>query len=563
MVPLAFATALLFAPPASPSAAAEDVDRWLAAMRRGDAAVHLWSHDQWKQVLQAGRRFAPLSGIAASSSHAAAFVDWAYGLEPPPGDSAFLRAGDRARLAQLFFGPAVFARWWDLESRLDRAAREASPEALDALLRAAVFDFGRGLGRRQWERLRPARPFFVRREARAALLRVDRRVLLRHLIDRARPGAPEPLGFAALDLLADRVEAGDLGPLPAGEAFLERLALARLRHGRSVRERVAAGRLLAALRLDAAAPAGPRLIDPLLRLVRPDTPPLVLRAALQVLSAEPVERVPLFLARRLAEERGFCECASDDLRAAIARMVPSAPVDGPAAALVEWLERESAGGRWARHFELWRLRRAAREASPEPRYGSFLGIPIVGRRVALVIDVSGSMSEFIQEQTSATRKIDRAIAELDRTIAALPDGVRFDVITFESEAQSLLGRMRRADARIRRTARKAVARLDAEGSTNLHAALALAFGVGRVGQPVEGGSEERRPDQVIVLGDGEPTTGWVVDPLALLEETCRIARTMGTRIDTVALGDDADVALLGAMARRNGGVCVEHPRRSR
>jgi hypothetical protein len=160
----------------------------------------------------------------------------------------------------------------------------------------------------------------------------------------------------------------------------------------------------------------------------------------------------------------------------------------------------------------------------------FFGTKIRGRYVAFVIDNSGSMEQ--------SGKIQAAITELRRTIAALPKDTNVYVVFFNSEAfelQSCNGWIRVGSGQVGVMTRD-LAGVGAGGGTNPEPALRRAFGLGI------------RPDEIFFMTDGlmPPETAAVI---AGLNGQSR-ART---RVHTFAFGPDADQAALQAIAGANDG----------
>src|SRR5690606_26628015 len=111
------------------------------------------------------------------------------------------------------------------------------------------------------------------------------------------------------------------------------------------------------------------------------------------------------------------------------------------------------------------------------------------RDVIFVIDTSGSM---------AGPSIEQAKAALSLAIDRLAPGDRFNVIRFSNETEALFPGLRPWTADSLRAAQAAVARLEAEGGTEMRPALRLALGmIGANGDSEAGG----RLRQVVFLTD--------------------------------------------------------------
>lgn len=160
----------------------------------------------------------------------------------------------------------------------------------------------------------------------------------------------------------------------------------------------------------------------------------------------------------------------------------------------------------------------------------FFGTKIRGRYVAFVIDNSGSM-------TSAG-KIEAAINELRRTIAALPKDTNIYVVFFNSgafEVPSCSSWLRAGSGQIG-SLFKDLDGVGASGGTNPAPALTRAFSLGT------------RPDEVFFMTDGlmPPDTGAVISGLNGQSRAL-------TRVHTFAFGPDADQKTLQDIAAANQG----------
>ena len=160
----------------------------------------------------------------------------------------------------------------------------------------------------------------------------------------------------------------------------------------------------------------------------------------------------------------------------------------------------------------------------------FFGTRIRGRYIAFVIDNSGSMA--------AAGKLPAAIAELRRTIAALPPDANVYVVFFNSDAYELqgYGNWVRVGSPSRARLLAALSGVGADGSTNPEPALRRAFAL-----PV-------RPDEVFLMTDGLMPPD-VPSVIVALNGQSR-ART---RVHTYAFGPDADQRTLAEIARANDG----------
>ncbi|MGL6074586.1 MAG: VWA domain-containing protein [Fimbriiglobus sp.] len=127
----------------------------------------------------------------------------------------------------------------------------------------------------------------------------------------------------------------------------------------------------------------------------------------------------------------------------------------------------------------------------------FAGIALTGRRVAFVIDISGSM-KLIDDKTPAPSKWPTVIETLAKVMRSLPELEQFQIIVFSREARSLMGpgwQQYRGEASIREVS-QALHGVNPDGDTNLYDALDLAFRLRPSGL-----------DTLYLLSDGLPTSG--------------------------------------------------------
>jgi len=181
---------------------------------------------------------------------------------------------------------------------------------------------------------------------------------------------------------------------------------------------------------------------------------------------------------------------------------------------------------------------AGRDAGEPFGIGKGLAGDGAPRHVVYVLDISGSM----------TSRIDRAEAELRRALGGLRPDEMFNIVTFSDEARSFDTGMAPATPDMVRRASAYLSTLQADGGTNLEAAMIRAL---------------TRPgvNEVVLLTDGVPTDG-ETDFQALAREVRRL-NSGHARISAVGMvgknpdgTDDSFEAaqLLQQIARDSGGV---------
>jgi hypothetical protein len=197
----------------------------------------------------------------------------------------------------------------------------------------------------------------------------------------------------------------------------------------------------------------------------------------------------------------------------------------------------------------------------------FFGVPLDGAQdVVFVLDRSGSMegivTGFAGSQVGLSEnksfvlglgldvlnaatgshvptKLEVAKAELIRTLRAMPDGTRFNVIWFDDDLQTPSNRMMILEPGTRQTIERFISRIKSGSSTAAVPALELAYRMGA-----------RR---VVLLSDGLANSGGDGDDLLA---HARDQMRRGVRFDTVGLGIDQDARLMQTLARESGGVAM-------
>ena len=128
----------------------------------------------------------------------------------------------------------------------------------------------------------------------------------------------------------------------------------------------------------------------------------------------------------------------------------------------------------------------------------FAGIAMTGKRVAFLVDISGSM-KLIDEKTAAPAKWPIVVETVAKVMRSIPELEKVQVITFSRKAQHVVGNGGWIDFRGESTVKEitgALAAVDPVGDTNLYDAFDLAFRLKDTGL-----------DTVYLFSDGLPTSG--------------------------------------------------------
>lgn len=225
------------------------------------------------------------------------------------------------------------------------------------------------------------------------------------------------------------------------------------------------------------------------------------------------------------------------------------PFGRNARAWASWWEREGADFEPIGRVELAKLkaereRRRLEESSLAPE---FFGLRIVSHSVTFVIDVSGSMEEKTMtafEGVNGPPRFDVATQEVRRAIERLDPGASFNLLAFSSDVYPWSDRLKPASRESKQEALEFLDGLRATGGTNLFAALQEAFA-------------DPEMDSLIVLSDGEPSVGDVVNPEALRRVIRSWNEDRGVRIHTVQIG--SQLPILSWLSEDSGGSAVSIP----
>lgn len=170
-------------------------------------------------------------------------------------------------------------------------------------------------------------------------------------------------------------------------------------------------------------------------------------------------------------------------------------------------------------------------------------VPVSGRSVALLLDVSYSMRDldpaavwFELGPEARPTKLDVARAELVKVLASLPEGTTVNLIAFSTGARALWSAPRTIDDAGLDEAIRWLAGLRPADETHPAGAIELAATM--------------RPEQIVMISDGRPS-GDHEDSRTLLGFVQGIS--VRTRLDVVGVGPDQDRDFLAALARHGRG----------
>ncbi|TFF92713.1 VWA domain-containing protein, partial [Candidatus Thorarchaeota archaeon] len=156
------------------------------------------------------------------------------------------------------------------------------------------------------------------------------------------------------------------------------------------------------------------------------------------------------------------------------------------------------------------------------------------RQFVFVVDTSGSMSGTPIEQAKIA-------------FSAMVDDMRqddlFNVIEFDDEVRSLWVEPHQASGSAKTEAKSWINGLTADGSTNFYGAVVEGLDMFTSGDSTK---------VMLVLSDGQPTSGYSTNPDAILSAAAE-ANDQGVSVSTVAFGSGADEGLMANLAAENNG----------
>ncbi len=170
-----------------------------------------------------------------------------------------------------------------------------------------------------------------------------------------------------------------------------------------------------------------------------------------------------------------------------------------------------------------------RKADPDAaRTPSYFGVEIVSKRIAFVIDCSGSMSQSVTvpKEGGGSETMERmalAKSELLTALQKLRPGTFFNLVRFDNRPANLNPKPVKLSTKSVKSAKQFVLGLQPGGGTNIYDSLAEVLQTGSV-------------DTIFFLSDGAPSMGTFVDPDRILEEIQRLNEESQVTIHTISVG---------------------------
>ena len=168
-----------------------------------------------------------------------------------------------------------------------------------------------------------------------------------------------------------------------------------------------------------------------------------------------------------------------------------------------------------------------------------IGEDVLPKDIVFVIDRSGSM---------AGEKIDQARNALHYILGRLNEGDQFSIIGFDHQLSVFSADLQPVTPEVLDNARRFVDTLDADGNTDIGAALQIGLHI------LQGADEWGDASQMVVfLTDGLPTAG-VTDEGLIASMTYEANQGLAARLHVFGVGYDVNTHLLDRLAAENGGA---------
>jgi Ca-activated chloride channel family protein len=162
----------------------------------------------------------------------------------------------------------------------------------------------------------------------------------------------------------------------------------------------------------------------------------------------------------------------------------------------------------------------------------------LAKDIVLVVDRSGSMSG---------EKIEQARSALQFILGQLGEADRFSIVSFNHEVSLPADSLQAVDRLTLAEARRYVDGLNADGDTDLEAALQAGLGV------LERSESRGATRLILFLTDGLPTAG-TTDEEAIAQQVARTNSRLKARLHVFGVGYDVNTHLLDGLAADNGGT---------
>ena len=195
-----------------------------------------------------------------------------------------------------------------------------------------------------------------------------------------------------------------------------------------------------------------------------------------------------------------------------------------------------------------------RIASSKDSGTEFYGIKTYSKRIAYILDVSGSMLSPSEYAGAGSTKIGVAKKELLRSLTSLPKDATFNIIFYSTDFRLWKKVLQEASVKNKKAARAWIEKVTANGATNIFDPLAKAFEL--AGRGTFDKQYGTALDTIFFLSDGQPNQGKIIRPADIIREISRINALKKVQIHTVGIGRGHDQAFMMKLAEMTGGTYV-------
>jgi hypothetical protein len=211
---------------------------------------------------------------------------------------------------------------------------------------------------------------------------------------------------------------------------------------------------------------------------------------------------------------------------------------------------------WAQAAEKFQLAEPEKAKTYQtPKYPHLFDIPLNSDRIAFVLDISGSMNDSLPtletnrpHTATLPSKWERLIEEMRGALDAMQPNVKFNIFVFNERVRGFSRELETAIPENKTSALQWLKGIHPKGGTNLFGGLERALGIGDISSL--GRYFNTGADTIVLLSDGQPTVGAVVNPDQIIELISNANELSRVQIHTISLGDSP---LLRELARRNEG----------
>lgn len=193
-----------------------------------------------------------------------------------------------------------------------------------------------------------------------------------------------------------------------------------------------------------------------------------------------------------------------------------------------------------------------------PGHVEYYGLSTLSRRLVIITDCSSSMRTRVPlperpaDSEETVSRLDLTKMQITSLLESVDAEVALNLVTFSLDVKRWQSSLRRMDARGRQSALSEVRQYHPAKSTNVYAALEACLDMAQVSLD-DPRKEDKCPDTLFLLTDGQPSAGRITGTEALLAYVAERNRDLDVRIHCVDLSTRGGGALLRALAELTTG----------